>query len=229
MRSWAQRNNSMDSTTKTTNVNRLQSIGLKTKDEWGEVCLHKVVEGDEFWAIMDDVFDDTKRRTGFGHNRNRIVEAYRDGNFYSLMCHESKELFDNHLVPWRRHAFKSPDIMSQQWGQRRKRIHMAVLRRVFFSYMCGAGYIFPCFCIPDMDAHTVEFVWVHPRARRMGLASCMLRLLNITSVGTIAPRSVPFWKAIGFQSWFLLDSVKAPKRTVILIGNGVQEQNYIPK
>lgn len=61
-------------------------------------------------------------------------------------------------------------------------------------------YILPCFCI----AHDriIETIWVHPRARYLGIASFMIKELNISRIGNLIHKDVKekdFWKKLGFS------------------------------
>ncbi|MBV5345111.1 MAG: hypothetical protein JZU63_06065 [Rhodoferax sp.] len=50
----------------------------------------------------------------------------------------------------------------------------------------------PAFCCLD-ETGAVDIIWVHPRVRRMGLASAFLRELDVTRATVILPESKGFW------------------------------------
>jgi len=52
-------------------------------------------------------------------------------------------------------------------------------------------YLLPCFCI--MREKTVEIIWTHTRARRMGFAKKLVELLNVEYAWNPLPESIGFW------------------------------------
>ena len=156
------------------------------RPECGPLRLECVTSSGDFWALIHDVFDDTDPNgTGFGHNRDTLLDAFRSGMLYSLRVEETQGMHDNG----------------------------AGVDQLFAT----TGYLLPCLCIPEAGNRIVEIIWVHPRARRMGLASTLVRLMGLTGVGTIMPDSLPFWKAIGFT-----DALAQPELPVdvVTIANG---------
>ena len=57
--------------------------------EWGEINLVQIEDGSDFWCLMDEIYPD---KTGIGYNRNKLVEAYRNGNLYGLKMCETDEM-----------------------------------------------------------------------------------------------------------------------------------------
>lgn len=56
-------------------------------------------------------------------------------------------------------------------------------------------YRLPCFCIVDETEGVL--LWVHPRARRLGLGSLLVEKLGITHVRQMLPGSEVFWGTCG--------------------------------
>ena len=53
-------------------------------------------------------------------------------------------------------------------------------------------FLLPCLCLRSGDR--VDIVWVHSRARRNGLATDILKKLNIKKVNNPLPGSEKFWE-----------------------------------
>ena len=55
-------------------------------DDWGEIKLHKIEIGDDFWSIFDEIVDDD---SSFINSRNKILngvlELLDDGS-YTITC-----------------------------------------------------------------------------------------------------------------------------------------------
>lgn len=58
----------------------------------------------------------------------------------------------------------------------------------------GSEYILPCFCIKEDKKAMI--IWVHSRARRKGLGSRLVKLLEIEEVYNPLPTSLPFWDSL---------------------------------
>ncbi len=55
--------------------------------------------------------------------------------------------------------------------------------------------LMPCLCI--VQQQQCDILWVHSRARRMGLGKKLVELLQIKYVEAVLPESVGFWKKCG--------------------------------
>ena len=58
-------------------------------NDYGEIKLAQI-ESDDFWCLFDELCDDN---SGFLHNRNTILESYKNGNLYSLRVNETDEMY----------------------------------------------------------------------------------------------------------------------------------------
>ncbi len=59
-----------------------------------------------------------------------------------------------------------------------------------------AHRLLPCLCVVGkVDEESCEIVWVHTRARRLGIASAMLNQLFIQSAHNELEQAKPFWDA----------------------------------
>jgi hypothetical protein len=59
-------------------------------NDWGEIKLNQI-DNKEFWCLFDELCDDN---SGFVHNRNIILEAYKDGNLYGLRVCETDQMYE---------------------------------------------------------------------------------------------------------------------------------------
>lgn len=60
-------------------------------EDWGTIELVQIVDGNDFWSLIDELIDD---EDGFIHNKNTLVEAYRDGNLYGLRVNETDSMYE---------------------------------------------------------------------------------------------------------------------------------------
>uniref|UniRef100_A0A6C0LM89 Uncharacterized protein n=1 Tax=viral metagenome TaxID=1070528 RepID=A0A6C0LM89_9ZZZZ len=60
-------------------------------DDWGEINLTQIEDGGDFWCLMEELWDDN---SGFLHNRNVLVEAYKNGNLYGLYVSETDAMYE---------------------------------------------------------------------------------------------------------------------------------------
>lgn len=53
-------------------------------------------------------------------------------------------------------------------------------------------YLLPCFCVKENNKAIL--IWTHTRARKMGFAKKLVKLLNIEYAWNPLPDSIEFWK-----------------------------------
>lgn len=58
-------------------------------NDWGEIKLEQINHV-QFWHLFDEMIDD---RSGFLHNKETILEAYKNGNLYGLRVIETDSMF----------------------------------------------------------------------------------------------------------------------------------------
>lgn len=90
-------------------------------DDCGEINLLQIKDGDEFWCIMDELYDDSSE---FVHNRTLILEAYRRRNLFGLSVTKTDKM----------HETRDEKRASQDG-----------------IFCKGSGYLLPCFCVKDRD------------------------------------------------------------------------------
>lgn len=59
-------------------------------EDWGEIKLIKIEENDDFWYLIDELWDDN---SGFTCNRSTILEAFKKGNLYGLRVIETDSIY----------------------------------------------------------------------------------------------------------------------------------------
>jgi hypothetical protein len=111
-------------------------------DDWGEIKAIQIVDGSDFWCLLDELFGD---KTGFVYSRIKLVEAYKNGKLYGLKVCETDEMY----------------------------ARGAMMDKIF----CNCMYLLPCLCIKEGNEATL--LWIHTRARHMGLLEKLLELLRI--------------------------------------------------
>ena len=121
------------------------------------------ITNENFWCLMDELIDD---KSGFLCNRSTILDAYTNGNLYGLRVAETESM----------------------------RIRSACDDSVFCTDIFKGEktwYLLPCFCIRENS--TAVIIWTHTRARRMGFAKELVKLLHIEHADTPLPESIEFW------------------------------------
>jgi ribosomal protein S18 acetylase RimI-like enzyme len=137
--------------------------------DYGDLCLVVIKSGDDFCSLLDALEDD---KSGFIlHNKPWIMEKYRDGQLYGLCVKETDAMCQRHA--WNDSIF----LKGASW------------------------YTLPCFCTILDDEHpfTAQMIWVHSKARRLGLGKALVDLLAIDSVYCPQPESLAFWEACGIS------------------------------
>jgi len=61
-------------------------------DDWGKVSLNKIIDGNEFWFLIDELQNDDDYY--FINNRKIVVDAYKNGNLYSLRVTETTSMYN---------------------------------------------------------------------------------------------------------------------------------------
>jgi hypothetical protein len=56
----------------------------------------------------------------------------------------------------------------------------------------NSHYLLPCLCVKENNS--AKFIWIHTRARRMGIAKKLIELLQIKYAWKPLPASLDFWK-----------------------------------
>lgn len=136
---------------------------------WGPIHMELVDCGDTFFELMLEIADDSDECHGFWCNRGFLADAFRENRMYSLCVEETDELYHSDRLSSENKIFVRP---SPPWQ-------------------------LPCVCVIASDnPNAVEIIWVHPRARRLGLATELVRRLGIRTARQILPDSAPFWRAI---------------------------------
>lgn len=64
-------------------------------------------------------------------------------------------------------------------------------------FIKGSWYMLPCFCTKLKGTNTVDMIWVHSKARRLGLGKALVNLLDIDSVHCPLEDALPFWESCG--------------------------------
>lgn len=60
------------------------------KDDYGELVPRRIEDGREFWSIIEALENDA---SGFIHNKNYLVEAFKDNDLYGLYVTETDHMF----------------------------------------------------------------------------------------------------------------------------------------
>ena len=137
--------------------------------EWGKMRLQPIRVPAHFWALLHEVGDDIDPvHGGIGINMDTILQAFCDRTLFGVCLEENDHMYQ--------HGIASDPV---------------------FAYGPGGSYLLPCFCIPEVGNRNVELIWVHPRVRRQGLATFMVRSLGLSSLSRMIPSSLLFWEHLG--------------------------------
>lgn len=70
---------------------------LNVPPHWGEVQTIKIKSTEDFWGLIDELHDEeeyNQNGKGFYCNRERILDAYVQGNLYGLRVKETVEMYE---------------------------------------------------------------------------------------------------------------------------------------
>lgn len=62
-------------------------------EHWGEIVVTRIEDASDFWCLFDELFDDD---SGFVHNRDVLLDAFKSGNLYGLRVEETKLMRRDH-------------------------------------------------------------------------------------------------------------------------------------
>ncbi len=149
-------------------------------ENWGEIRLQKIDNCYYFWALYDEMCKD--QGYGYGWISNTMLDAYKDGNLYGLLVPETEKMY---------RAGSYGDIGSH--------------RDPIFAKESGTTLL-PIFCIKEKqkEKNIAVYIWTHPRARKMGFAKKLVKLLNIEYADDSTPDSIGFWKKCNIEQkdWY---------------------------
>ena len=60
-------------------------------DDWGEITLTQIEDGNDFWCLIEELWDDNSISI---YNRRILVEAYKRGNLYGLSVSETDAMYE---------------------------------------------------------------------------------------------------------------------------------------
>jgi hypothetical protein len=130
--------------------------------------LKEVVDGEQFFALYDML---VRHNSGFVHNRESLVEAFkRGGELYFLQILETDELFKDRELRLKLAYFLGPQA-------------------------APALLYLPVFCW-RRDG-TCMMLWVAPFLQKLGLASDIIKKLDIKGAHNVLPDSRSFWEHVG--------------------------------
>jgi len=141
---------------------------LKLGPICGNIRIFKVDDARDLWFIIDELKTDEKDDTGFWHNRVEITEHYKNGTLFSLRMQETHEIFKD--------GIRANEIFARG------------------SYGDLSFYLLPCFVA--MVGDKVDMIWVHSRARKLGIGSELVKQSRATGTLAKLPESIGFWERI---------------------------------
>jgi GNAT superfamily N-acetyltransferase len=145
--------------------------------------------------LEKEFLDDGGQAVGFYCNRASLLAAFCAGNFYFLELDLSAEAIN---CPVLRDAFDElKEDLFQVTLEEGNMSEQHLLSLNHYAFL-------PCFCTTSsLDQHDdgstfdVEFLWVHPKFRRLGLGRFMMEALSVTHVDLVLKDSLPFWNSLG--------------------------------
>ena len=102
-------------------------------------------------------------------NCNLLVEAYRDGNMYGLTFNA-----DDY-----EHSLQEQPLTDKD------------------CFCTNSTYLFSAMCIKEDNIAIA--LWIHPKIRRLGIATAFIELLHITGAHKPLRNTETFWRRAGFS------------------------------
>jgi hypothetical protein len=130
-----------------------------------EYEVSKVQNEECFFSLLEECGP-----VGFYHNRTSLLKGYMKGNLYTVSgwCEEH----ERNDPKWSRYYDFPASFRDESDNSERHQI-------------------LPCFCMVDGDACNI--LWVHERIQNKGIATYLLKSLNIRRANDILPESKEFW------------------------------------
>ena len=60
-------------------------------EDWGEITLTQIEDGNDFWCLIEELWDDNSISI---YNRRSLVEAYKTGKLYGLSVSETDAMYE---------------------------------------------------------------------------------------------------------------------------------------
>lgn len=147
----------------------MQKSTLKLNENYGETQLLKIDNAHDFWCILDELKNNNiNKDEGFWHNRTVITDALIKGNLFSVRIVENDFMY--------KHGAREDPIFS--------RMDNGEL----------SLYLLPCFIV--IEDSKVIMLWVHPRIRRKGIATFLVRETKCKSTFHKLSGSERFWESL---------------------------------
>lgn len=127
------------------------------------VCIE---DADDMVTALDQL---TADESGFLHNRDWLLDAWRKGNLYTMRIKQTEELYKDHEL------------------------------RGALGYFLGVpphGLNLPVLC-GCIDGDACEILWVAKHVRKLGLGRDLVRSLGIKRAPRVLDQSRGFWVRIG--------------------------------
>lgn len=124
----------------------------------------------DFFAILDELFGEFQETdNGFYANRIILLQAFKEKRMHLLFVEETDENYQANI-------------------------------RADPLFCSGISfYLLPTFLVANQEGTLIEILWVAKRARRMGLATALIKTLKVKYVSHVLPESVPFWQTTGVE------------------------------
>jgi GNAT superfamily N-acetyltransferase len=126
--------------------------------------VEKVKNAVSFFALLEECGPG-----GFYHNRTSLLKGYTDGLLYTVAGEAAEGEYDDPI--WAKFNIDVPACYHGASGRR---------------------HILPCFCLVEADS--CDIIWVHPRIRKQGVATLLLKSLKIKHANHPLPESKEFWE-----------------------------------
>jgi hypothetical protein len=107
--------------------------------------------------------------------------------FYEL-CDDKSGFLDNKKTILE--AYKDGKLYGLRVNETNQMYKRGVRRDTIFCE--NSWYLLPCFCVKEDNKAII--IWTHSRARKMGFAKKLVKLLNIEFAVNPLPESIEFWK-----------------------------------
>lgn len=66
-------------------------------------------------------------------------------------------------------------------------------------FVKGLWFTLPCLLLRSAGTNVCDILWVHPRARRRGLGTALVKQLGIVFADDVLPESTGFWDAVDIK------------------------------
>jgi len=162
----------------------------------GNIIANKIQSGDPFWYCLED-FEDSEIDTIINTDNWGNLCLQKIDNAFDFWALIDELASDDSEFIYNKETLLDSYVSGNLYGLRitESTPMYKSMTRGHPLFCKDSFYLLPCLCVKNDEKAVI--IWTHSRARKMGFAKLLVKLLNIKYADTPLPESIGFWKKIG--------------------------------